>query len=127
LFYNNRSNMKTYGEPGGVYLTYALNLDRGAYVVENEAGDELYASGSEADAQRFCEDLIQREAAALMYQSQAARDAQRGGYGGPAYWQYLDDHACKMRDYWRARGDEEQAALMLTRSLGQALAGNDGE
>lgn len=57
--------MRAYGEPGGIYLTYALDLDRGEYVVCNEGGDELFADGSERAAQDFCAALIDRESEAL--------------------------------------------------------------
>jgi hypothetical protein len=61
------------------------------------------------------------------YQSQAARDAQCANYGGPAYCAYLDRHALELRDYYMRHGDELLAAAMLTRSLSEALAGNNGE
>lgn len=61
------------------------------------------------------------------YQSQAARDAQRFGYGGQRYCDYLDEAAIKTRDYFLRRGDTEQAEWMLTRSLSEALRGNDGD
>ena len=61
------------------------------------------------------------------YQSQAARDAQAHGYGGESYWAYLDKACAESADHWRSRGDEDRAAAMMTRSLGEALAGNDGD
>jgi len=63
----------------------------------------------------------------MIYQSQAARDAQAGGYGGESYWVALDEAALRMRDYFLRRDDPASAAEMLTRSLGEALRGNDGD
>lgn len=60
------------------------------------------------------------------YESQSARDAQAGGYGGESYWRYLDQAAREHRDYFAARGDAERADEMMTQSLGVALSGNDG-
>lgn len=60
------------------------------------------------------------------YRSQAARDAQASGYGGASYWRTLDEGAQRAHDYYTRHGDPERAATMLTRSLGEALAGNDG-
>lgn len=61
------------------------------------------------------------------YRSQSARDAQERGYGGPSYWASLDAGALRSHDYYMRHGDPERAAHMLTRSLGEALAGNDGD
>lgn len=58
------------------------------------------------------------------YRSQAARDAQSAGYGSPSYWRTLDDAAQRAHDYYARHGDAERAERMLTRSLGEALAGN---
>ncbi len=46
---------------------------------------------------------------ASKYKSQAARDAEAMNYGTESYWQYLDQSA---QEHF---------------SLGEALAGNDGE
>jgi len=62
-----------------------------------------------------------------VFTSQAARDAAAMGYGGESYWNYLDGAAQESHDLYMARGDEAKAELMLTRSLGEALAGNDGD
>jgi hypothetical protein len=63
----------------------------------------------------------------MTYQSQAARDAQASGYGGQSYWDYLDRAAREHADYFARNGDPVKAAEMLTRSLSEALRGNDGE
>jgi len=47
-------------------------------------------------------------------------------FSSPRYWEYLDNHAQRMADYFTRKGEPERAALMLTRSLSEALAGNDG-
>lgn len=60
------------------------------------------------------------------YQSQAARDAQERSYGGESYWAYLDRAALESAAHWARKGDNDRAATMLTRSLGEALQGNDG-
>ena len=57
--------MHIYGAPGGIWLAYELDLDRGEYVVTNEGGEELFADPWETEARRYCEDLIEREAARL--------------------------------------------------------------
>jgi hypothetical protein len=61
------------------------------------------------------------------YQSQAARDAQRTNYGGESYWDYLDRAALQSAAHWARKGDNDRAAAMLTRSLSEALMGNDGD
>lgn len=43
-----------------------------------------------------------------------------------AYWDSLDKSAQESHAYFVAKGDEKKANEMLTRSLSQALAGNDG-
>jgi hypothetical protein len=63
----------------------------------------------------------------VVYKSQAARDAQAQGYGGPSYWAGLDEHAQELHDKFLSRGDTVRAAEMLTRSLGDALKGNNGD
>lgn len=52
------------------------------------------------------------------YKSQAARDAQASNYGSPSYWQYLDDSAQEHYD----KGYTDS----FTRTLSEALMGNDG-
>jgi hypothetical protein len=59
--------------------------------------------------------------------SQSARDAQKAGYGDESYWKYLDESAQEKYDYYMARGDREMAEFMLTRTLSEALRGNDGD
>lgn len=61
------------------------------------------------------------------YDAQSARDAMASRYGGASYWRYLDRSAKEKRDYYLERGDTESAERMMTRSLGEALAGNDGD
>lgn len=60
------------------------------------------------------------------YRSQAAREAQASNYGNASYWRYLDQAAMEHADYWRRHGDETKAAEELTRSLSEALTGNEG-
>ena len=60
------------------------------------------------------------------FQSQAARDAQASNYGSQRYWEVLDAHSMESRDYYLRHGKPERAAEMMTRSLSQALMGNDG-
>jgi hypothetical protein len=60
------------------------------------------------------------------YVSQSARDAESGNYGDVTYWEYLDESAQKASDYYRRKGNAEQAERMLTRPLSEALQGNDG-
>ncbi len=62
----------------------------------------------------------------LTFTSQAARDAQAANYGGARYWAYLDQAARESHDYFLRHGDPVLAASMLTRSLSEALRGNDG-
>jgi hypothetical protein len=61
------------------------------------------------------------------YVSQAARDAESGKYGDVTYWEYLDESAQRASDYFTEKGNLKQAERMLTRSLWEALEGNDGE
>lgn len=64
--------------------------------------------------------------ASKRYASQAARDAQAMGYGSESYWDYLDEAERRNREYWLSRGDEARAADAMSRSLSEALRGNDG-
>lgn len=61
------------------------------------------------------------------YKSQAARDAAQSGYGGPTYPAYLDETAERHAAYFWERGLQIKAASMFTRSLGEALSGNNGD
>jgi hypothetical protein len=54
------------------------------------------------------------------YKSQAARDAQASNYGGKSYWDYLDAAEVELSS---KVGYED----VLTRSLSDALRGNEGE
>ena len=60
------------------------------------------------------------------YTSQSARDAQERGYGKPRYWDYLERAAIEKRDYYLRHGDADEAQWMMTRSLSEALRGNEG-
>jgi len=59
------------------------------------------------------------------YRSQAARDVAATGRDSN-YADYLEQSALEHHAYYLRIGNPERAALMLTRSLGEALAGNDG-
>ena len=61
------------------------------------------------------------------YQSQAARDAQARGYGDQSYWQHLDQSAKEKYEYFMRHDDPVTAESMLTRSLSEALQGNEGD
>lgn len=63
----------------------------------------------------------------VRYFSQAARDAQASSLYTDAYAEYLEHAALEHCAYYVARGDLAQAQFMLTRSLSEALMGNDGE
>ncbi|UDL16707.1 hypothetical protein SEA_ATUIN_14 [Arthrobacter phage Atuin] len=52
------------------------------------------------------------------YKYRAAQEAEESGYGDEAYWQMLDDHT----DELLAKGYD-----VREQSLGEALAGNDGD
>lgn len=60
------------------------------------------------------------------FRSQAAREANATGYGGFDYCASLDASAVEYRDLFAGRGDDERAESMLTRTLAEALRGNDG-
>jgi hypothetical protein len=55
----------------------------------------------------------------LNYKSLAAQQAQKANYGTQAYWDYLDKHAQELL--------EKGVVDALTRSLADALKGNDGD
>lgn len=61
------------------------------------------------------------------YASQAASDAQSQNYGNRSYWDELERSSLRTYVYFAEHGDMDKAREMLTRSLSQALAGNDGE
>ena len=63
----------------------------------------------------------------MTYQAQSARDAQRIGYGGESYWDYLEETAMRHRDYYAARGMIDDANRMMSRTLSESFAGNDGD
>lgn len=82
------------------------------------------------DAQRLADEVAATRRArslAPRYRSQAARDAQAANYGAESYWRYLDEAAEETAVYFADRGDFEAAAEQFTRSLSEALRGNDGE
>jgi hypothetical protein len=54
------------------------------------------------------------------YKARSAREAQLAGYGGPAYWDYLEE---KAEEYVR-KGINRNA---FTQTLAEALRGNDGD
>lgn len=61
------------------------------------------------------------------YTSQSARDAQERSYGKRSYWDYLERAAIETRDYYLRQHDADSAEEMMTRSLSEALRGNDGD
>lgn len=63
----------------------------------------------------------------MTYKAQAARDAQAANYGDKNYWDYLEQSAHEHRDYFMRHDDPVAAELMFTQTLGEALAGNDGD
>ena len=64
---------------------------------------------------------------ATEYESRSAQDARDRGYGTESYWSYLDRAARESRDHYLRLGDPERAELMMSRTLVEALRGNDGE
>ncbi len=56
------------------------------------------------------------------YRSRAARDAAESGYGKAPYWAYLDRHAVELAEKF-----PDRAEYFMTRTLGEALIGNDGD
>lgn len=60
------------------------------------------------------------------YKSEAARSAQRAGYGDKSYWDYLDQHAQELRDKFAAGGDTARAEQMMTRDVWESVRGNEG-
>jgi hypothetical protein len=91
-------------------------LHRAWDVYEDESGQrysvEIYNEDIEA---------MDAEPLASTYESQAARDAAATGYGSVTYPAYLDRQAREM-----AQRFPERAEHFMTRSLSEALAGNDG-
>jgi hypothetical protein len=61
------------------------------------------------------------------YKAQSARDAERTGYGDRSYWDMLEAGAERHHAYFAERGMHDMAASMFTRTLSEALAGNDGD
>lgn len=61
------------------------------------------------------------------YEARAAREAQASGYGDQSYWDYLNRSAFENAEYFLATNHPELAASMFTRSLSEALVGNDGD
>ena len=59
--------------------------------------------------------------------SQCANDAEDRKYGDYSYWLSLEISALEKAAYYANHGMHETAKYMLTRSLGEALSGNDGE
>lgn len=63
----------------------------------------------------------------MFYKSQAARDAQAANYGNKTYWDYLEQYSEELFNRFLVNGDLEIANKMMSRSLSEALIGNDGE
>ncbi len=95
-------------------------------VREDGAWIDPEATGDDAVWREVCDSHDTMTAEHEPYESQSARDAQASGYGGPSYWDYLDQAAAEHADYFRRHGDEGRAAEMMTQSLGEALRGNEG-
>lgn len=58
--------------------------------------------------------------------SRAAQDATEGNFDR-SYADYIERHSLQLYVRFAERGDMDTARLMLTRTLGEALAGNDGD
>jgi len=58
------------------------------------------------------------------YKSRAAREALAHG---EQYAESVEASALRMHDYYMRHNNAERAERMLTRALGEALVGNDGE
>lgn len=61
------------------------------------------------------------------YESRCARDARKQKYGDESYWDMLEESALRHSKYYRDHGLNAMAKKMLTRTLGEALSGNDGQ
>lgn len=76
-------------------------------------------------------DEVKARIAGRTFMSQSARDAQRALINGvtidESYLDYLEETAQRYHDYYTERGDMETADEMLTRTLSEALMGNDGD
>ena len=66
-------------------------------------------------------------ASVKQYTARCAKDAQAMGYGNESYWDMLEESAIRYAAFFSDKGDKEQAAYMMSRTLGQSLEGNDGE
>lgn len=66
--------------------------------------------------------VLERKTPAPEFKSQAARDAQASGYGSATYPAYLERHALELAERFPERAEE-----FMTRSLGEALTGNNGD
>jgi len=60
------------------------------------------------------------------YQARAAREAQETNYGDKVYWDHLEKSARELQAFFLSKGNTVKAAEMLTRSLADALRGNEG-
>lgn len=60
------------------------------------------------------------------FKSRAARDADRIGWGGSRYAEYLERAESARAEFYRERGDDAAADRIMNRSLAEALRGNDG-
>jgi hypothetical protein len=63
--------------------------------------------------------MKESETMAKQYQAQCARDAQEMNYGSESYWNYLEETA--QEDFSKGVTDA------FTRSLSEALRGNEGD
>ena len=61
------------------------------------------------------------------YISKSANEAKEMNYGNEDYWDYLENHALELFEYFSKKGDQPNSKKMLERSLSEALAGNNGE
>jgi hypothetical protein len=61
-----------------------------------------------------------------VYKSQCARDAQNADYGSESYWDYLEQDALSKKAFYEQIGCHELASEMMTRSLWESLAQNNG-
>ncbi len=62
----------------------------------------------------------------MQYTVQAAKDAQKAGYGTKSYWDYLEAHGKELQAKFLARGDHDNADLIMNRSLVECMKGNNG-
>jgi len=93
---------------------------------EFEADEHAFLVRQWEDAVAAGEEWALKHPVEWHFEVVSARQAREGNYGSPSYWQYLDASARESYDYFMTKGDPEKAKEMLTRSLSDALRGNDG-